>query len=263
MTRTGQAAIDYARSRVGGTMPASGYCLQFVRQCFDIPSYYASAIDAWNGSTTQHPGDRNPPPAVPLFFASPSVYDHVVFGVSASECISTFNADIRSFAGIADIERQFSASYLGWTEDLNTVRVYSQGDDGEDDFMSYLSYEEQRRLLQAADSWLGNEPNLMGNTNRLPHIHAQVDNTLAMSTNNNNGIWQIINTLGSLTAPTGRAIAIVFLVVLVAATAGVLVAINLSAAAGGVAGVAVLAGGLLGWLGAATGKRDQPDPPTV
>jgi hypothetical protein len=127
MTRTGDEAIAYARSRVGGTMPASGYCLQFVRQCFDVGSYYASAIDAWNGAPDQHPGDRNPPPAVPLFFATPSVYDHVTFCASTSEVISTFNADIRSFSGIASIEANFNGTYLGWTESINGVTVYTGG----------------------------------------------------------------------------------------------------------------------------------------
>lgn len=125
MTRTGQAAIDYARSRVGGEMPAAGYCLQFVRQCFDIASYYGSAIDAWNGCRAPHPGDRNPPPAVPVWFRTPSVYDHVAFFVGPNEVISTFNEDIRSFNGLADIERQFSGTYLGWGEDLNTVTVWT------------------------------------------------------------------------------------------------------------------------------------------
>lgn len=131
MVRTGQAAIDYAHSRVGGQMPASGYCLQFVRQCFDVGSYYGSAIDAWNGAEKKHPGDRNPPPAVPLFFKSPSVYDHVVFGGGppANDIVTTFNADIRHYGGdaIAGIERDFDAQYLGWTEDLNGVTVYTGG----------------------------------------------------------------------------------------------------------------------------------------
>lgn len=128
MTRTGQAAIDYARGRVGTTMPeGSGYCLKFVRDCFAVPSYYASAIDAWNGARWPHPGDRNPPPAVPLFFRTPSQYDHVVFGCSAHEIVTTFNDQIRSYVGpdaIDQVCRDFDGTYLGWSEDLNTVRVH-------------------------------------------------------------------------------------------------------------------------------------------
>lgn len=139
MTRTGDDAIAYARSRVGGTMPASGYCLQFVRECFAVPAYYASAIDAWNAAPDKHPGDRFPPPAVPLYFATPSVYDHVTFCVSVDEVISTFNADIRSFGGIGSIEANFDGTYLGWAESINTVTIYTGGnpppnpDDGNDD----------------------------------------------------------------------------------------------------------------------------------
>lgn len=129
MTRTGDEAISYARSRVGGTMAASGYCLQFVRQCFDVGSYYASAIDAWNGAPDKHPGDRDPPPAVPLFFATPSAYDHVTFCAAqgGAEIISTFNADIRSFGSISSIEANFTGTYLGWTESINGVVIWNGG----------------------------------------------------------------------------------------------------------------------------------------
>ena len=136
MTRTGQDAIDYARSRIGygppppSGMEASGYCLAFVRECFAVGSYYASAIDAWNGAAVRHEGDRNPPPAVPVFFRSPSVYDHVAFNVSGSEVISTFNDDVFAFNGLAGIEASFDASYLGWTEDLNGVTVYTPAGPG-------------------------------------------------------------------------------------------------------------------------------------
>jgi hypothetical protein len=138
MVRTGDEAIEYARSRVGpDAMPASGYCLQFVRECFGVGSYYGSAIDAWNGAQYPHPGDRNPPPAVPLYFTSPSIYDHVVFGGGppANEIMTTFNDDVRQYSGedaISAIERDFEGTYLGWCEDINTVRVWSPGDDGGD-----------------------------------------------------------------------------------------------------------------------------------
>lgn len=198
MTRTGQAAIDYARSRVGKTMPQSGLCLQFVRQCFDVPSYYYSAIDAWNASPTKHPGDRNPPPAVPLYFLTPSVYEHVVFCVSTTEIISTFNADIRRFSGIADIERQFSGSYLGWTEDINRVTVYTGGGslapDG-DDFMSALSDDEQRRVLQAADTWNTWASSMKTNNDRLPIIHSNSDITVAATGNITNGLVELLDAL--------------------------------------------------------------------
>jgi hypothetical protein len=154
-SRTGQSATDYARSRVGGTMPAAGYCLQFVRECYAVPSRYPSAIAAWNASKTQHPGDRNPPAAVPLYFATPSQYDHVVFGVSPSEIITTFNADIRRYTGnaIAGIERDFQGTYLGWAEDINGMTVYaSESIAGGDGFLMALTDQQQDDVY----NWLAN-----------------------------------------------------------------------------------------------------------
>lgn len=123
--RTGSDAIEYARSRSGGSMPAAGYCLQFTRECFAVPAVYGSAVDAAQACDAPHPGDRNPPPGVPVWFWSPSVYDHIAFFVGPHEVVSTFNADIRTFDGLAGIEANFSASYAGWGEHLNEHVVYT------------------------------------------------------------------------------------------------------------------------------------------
>ncbi len=124
-SRIGDAAIDYARGRVGTQMPAAGYCLQFTRQCFNIPSKYASAIDAWNAAQTRRSGDRYPPKAVPVWFRTPSVYDHVAFWCGSDRIVTTFNADIREYSGnaIARVERDFNGTYLGWAYDLNAYSV--------------------------------------------------------------------------------------------------------------------------------------------
>lgn len=135
MTRTGWDAIVFARESVGSNvMPASGYCLVYVRNVFDVAAYYGSAIDAWNNAQFKHPGDRNPPAAVPLHFASPSPYDHITFGgdPAIGEVTTTFNDDVRRYTGdgISAVERDFDAQYLGWSEDLNEVRVWSAPDPG-------------------------------------------------------------------------------------------------------------------------------------
>jgi hypothetical protein len=125
MTRTGQAAADYALGRVGGTMPDSGLCLQFTRQCFEVASYYYSAIDAWNASPTKHPGDRNPPLAVPVYFKTPSIYDHVCITVGGGQIVSTYSDRIYLYSSIAEVERVFEGPYLGWAEDINRVTVWT------------------------------------------------------------------------------------------------------------------------------------------
>src|SRR4051812_38971828 len=122
--RTGAAAIDAARGRVGGTMPAAGYCLQFVRECYGIPAVYASALDAARACNTPHAGDRNPDPGTPVWFWTSSVYDHVAFYVGPHEVISTFNEQIRTFDGIGGIEANFAGTYAGFGWDLNEHTVF-------------------------------------------------------------------------------------------------------------------------------------------
>lgn len=118
--RTGQAAIDAALARVGGTMPeGSGYCLKFTRDQYQVPSRYASAIDAWNAATEQHPDDRNPPPSASVWFYTPSIYRHVAFHVGGGQVVSTFNDEIRSFPSLAAVESSFGGPYMGWAPELN------------------------------------------------------------------------------------------------------------------------------------------------
>jgi hypothetical protein len=121
MTRMGDEAINYARGRVGGTMPQAGYCLAFTRECFAVGSYYASAIDAAHGAEYPHPGDRNIPPATPVYFSSSSVYDHVAFYISDNEVITTWNADVKSMSMNQMLNSY--GPYRGWAEDINTVYI--------------------------------------------------------------------------------------------------------------------------------------------
>ena len=85
-------------------MPDSGLCLQWTREPFEIPAYYASAVDAWYGADYRQVGDRNPPQAVPVWFKSSSPYRHVAFHCYDGVIVSTFNAEIRRFESIASME---------------------------------------------------------------------------------------------------------------------------------------------------------------
>jgi hypothetical protein len=129
--RTGDEAVAYSLGRVGGSMPASGYCLQFTRECFAVPSLYASAIDAWNAADDPHPDDRYPPPAVPVWFWSSSPYRHVAVHVGAGQLVTTFNEEIRLYGSLSAMESIFG-SYMGWAYlDLNEhdVTPTNPGDD--------------------------------------------------------------------------------------------------------------------------------------
>lgn len=124
--RPGQAGADYARSRVGSYMPDSGLCLQCTRQNFDIPSYYISAIDAWHAADNRHPGDRNPPVGVSVWFDSSSIYGHVATAVGGGDIVTTFNAEIRLFGSISQMEGTFGP-YMGWANDVNEMLTQPTG----------------------------------------------------------------------------------------------------------------------------------------
>jgi hypothetical protein len=152
VVRTGQAAIDFAEERVGEQMPAAGYCLQFTRENFAVPALYGSAIDAWNATRYPHPDDRTPPWAVPVYFWSDNPYRHVAFHCKDGRVISTWNADIRAYSSISAMEQHFGP-YLGWSEDLNGVTVYTHKE--EDDDMSDSQYKALKDELDWIHKRLG------------------------------------------------------------------------------------------------------------
>lgn len=128
MTRTGPDAEAYARSRVGTKMPDAGLCLQFTRQNYAVGAVYGSALDAWTYAKSKHAGAR--PPAgsvVPVYWATPSPYDHVAILMGNGQVVTTNDDRIELWSSIDSISSGFRGTYLGWAEDINTVRVYPHG----------------------------------------------------------------------------------------------------------------------------------------
>jgi hypothetical protein len=122
-----------------------GMCQRFVRdQCWRVPSLYGSAIEAWNGARFKHPGDRTPPPGAPCYYRGGS-YGHAVLfchkGIRSTDCTSATRV---SDTDIGWPERAWGYTYLGWTEDINGVRViYPEGEEMElDDELTNWSPDE-------------------------------------------------------------------------------------------------------------------------
>ena len=122
---SGTAAIKNAEQH--SSYPV-GYCLKFVRaEAWKIGSLYGSAIDAWNGAKYRHPNDRTPPVGAPCFYRGGN-YGHVVTAqrkpqdkrMRSTDCTSSGQV---SNADIAWVENHWGYTYLGWTEDLNGVRL--------------------------------------------------------------------------------------------------------------------------------------------
>lgn len=257
MTRTGADAVAYANGRIGENVVPPGYCLVFTRECFDVPAYYASAIDAWNAARWRHPGDRHPPPAVPLFFTSASIYDHVCFGSDPSrDTVTTFNDDVRPM-DIASMEQSFGP-YLGWTEDVNTVRVWAPTPDPlpvevpEDDRMELVRITDDGRIMALGTYQWAQVPT-MDDYNALAQVwgaytDVNIHDAQRLNDQVNRNITDLAHSLAVNTpAPTTAVTwpAHLALLLALALLVGLVVALVLDARDGVISGAGVLVGGII------------------
>lgn len=106
----------------------SGWCLQYVRQAFDLPAAYPTATAAWNASKSQH-RDRNYPKGVwfPVWWSIDGVpAGHVALVDPRGRVFSTSDLDptpIHIHPNVADVENYYARHgltlrYRGWTEDV-------------------------------------------------------------------------------------------------------------------------------------------------
>lgn len=100
-----------------------GYCLQQVRQWWGIGPKYGSAISAWYGARYKHRNSSAPRGAA--VFYSGGRYGHVAFSLGNGYVRSTDVAG-RGRVGTVPINwfaRNWGYNLLGWTEDLNGVKL--------------------------------------------------------------------------------------------------------------------------------------------
>lgn len=132
--RIGSAAVAYAlnvaRSDVGGFR---GLCLRFTRLCFNIDAKYDSARSAWEHTPEgdRHELDPEPPPGVPVYWKI-GQYWHVATSVGGGWVVSTdiLRTGMADRVRISTITRGWGATYLGWAETLNGVRVWWPAEPG-------------------------------------------------------------------------------------------------------------------------------------
>jgi hypothetical protein len=158
VAKDGNAAVANARKV---TSYPQGYCLKWVRECWLIGSFYASAIDAWNGAKYKHPGDRNPPKGAAMYYSG-GKYGHIVIAVGepggrmrSTDCTSATRVND------ADINWPVNAwgdKYLGWSSDLNGVDLPLQAqtpDGGDDDMPQYDHGATTKAQTLKAGEWVG------------------------------------------------------------------------------------------------------------
>lgn len=103
-----------------------GYCLKYVRTWLEIGGSAADAIGAWNAAKHKHPGDKNPPDAAPVFWASASAggRGHIAL-VRRTDMRTTDKPESGKVSNDDGTwpRVHWGQTYLGWTEDLNGVDI--------------------------------------------------------------------------------------------------------------------------------------------
>lgn len=108
----------------------TGYCLIFVRTAFGVGSRYASAASAWEHAEHRHP-ETDPdkiPRGVPVFWTGGSHgYGHIALSRGDGTCWTTdlIRPGKVDVAPIAEVHTRWGLTLVGWTEDINGVRVWT------------------------------------------------------------------------------------------------------------------------------------------
>jgi len=105
----------------------AGMCLLWVRLVFGVNKVFDTAFEAWNGAQFRHPADPDPPAAVPVFFEpSGNGFGHITYSLGDRRVRTTNSATGKIYNTTIDhIATKWGQAYLGWTEDLNGVRVFN------------------------------------------------------------------------------------------------------------------------------------------
>ena len=199
------------------TVGQVGYCLKYARQVFGVSAVYATAWQAWTATKYKHL-DRNLPNVSVLCWFSYQTAGHVVVYVPNKGYYSSPYKSGQSYyvgSSIADIEAKYSSKYVGWSEDINNVRVAQEvtmagiSDDVSRQigwhFMGRNGYEGKPNALQSAQGdIMGKElTNAQMSTfflsaearewrdSRVPKIYAELDALRSTNANLNTQVTQL------------------------------------------------------------------------
>jgi hypothetical protein len=113
------------------TMPA-GWCLGLVQRVYGAPGLHNTAWQAWEATKLKHLDQDFPPVSVPVWFDHWGTYGgvygrfgHVVAWVPGQGFLSSPGSGVgqKWLKTIKEIERFYNCTYVGWSEDINTVRT--------------------------------------------------------------------------------------------------------------------------------------------
>jgi hypothetical protein len=133
VTRFGEDASDWGlHQRAIEASGWAGECLVFVRSCFDVPAHFGSAAEAWHGANVRHATSNGAsvPRGVPFFWTGGSRgFGHIVLSLGGGNCLSTdfIQTGHVDIVRIDNITHGWGQDPMGWTEDVNEVRIIGGG----------------------------------------------------------------------------------------------------------------------------------------
>lgn len=100
-----------------------GFCLVYAREIFGVAAKYPTAAAGWQGAQYKHAGEQPPTDvSVPVWY-SWETSGHVAVSVPGKGVYSTTVQGDKVFANVQLCGAYVRATYLGWSEDINGVRV--------------------------------------------------------------------------------------------------------------------------------------------
>jgi len=131
--RTRTATLAYLRDQAAtGARFDVGLCLQRVRMAYGIAARFPDAASAWAGAAHKHPTTdlASIPAGVPVFWTGGAHgYGHVAVK-AGGDTVDVWSTDLERPGHFDRVDgRRIGATWglrlVGWTEDLNGVRVYT------------------------------------------------------------------------------------------------------------------------------------------
>lgn len=117
-----------------GTQDSAGFCLRFTQTVWGAPVRHATAWDAWEATEVKHSPAENIPGEVGVlawfdhwgtYGGQYGQYGHVVSWIPGKGYLSspTNGYGQKWLGSIEEVERAYNCTYVGWSEDINGLRV--------------------------------------------------------------------------------------------------------------------------------------------
>jgi hypothetical protein len=145
-----------------------GFCLVYARNVFAISPQKPTAWDAWTATQFKHTNRIFPNVAVPVWFRDASgdaAPGHVAVRMGNGKIYSSPHTMINGYNvldSIESVEKHYGVRFVGWSEDLNNVRVAINKEDDVSKWNNGITYNLMYHCLTPAIAERAKAANFVG-----------------------------------------------------------------------------------------------------